>query len=571
MSQTDAMLFENWLRERNADAFKIIATRYAAMVYQTCRRILNNSSEAEDVTQECFLILAATSKPIGGYLAPWLHRVAYNRSIARLRSEHRRKEREVRFVSEQQVAHDMAWDEIGGYVDEAIAELPEKLRSPVVAYFLDGKTHEAIAKTLGIPRSTVTYRVDKGVEYLRKTLKDKGVVITGAALVGSMKGNVAAAIPSSLFANLGKLALSGAGHVALPASMAAAPLAKTALGLLTTKTLLATAASLAIVLVAGFGVHKVVYNSSMPDTQTKLAPTNMASNMPTGGPIKSAAMPAEAASIAPSRKGLERDIATQAPPEDADTRIDVAQAGPSFLDRTAYTVSNAWLNFRMTFSEGARRTSCANNLKQFGLVFKMFANEGLGQFFPMLNPKAGHLIFANDNPEMKPVYPEYLSDTHILICPDDSLRAPLLQKPGIDLKPGLDLADSCSYFYLGYVVRSIEDLEAFADAYRNRIARGLPFDADLDTPNGKLYRLREGVERFLITDLNNPAASAMMQSEIPVLIEAPRHNPEGGNVLFMDGHVEYMRFAPGGKFPMNNQSMDILKSLSAMKSTTPPA
>jgi prepilin-type processing-associated H-X9-DG protein len=62
-----------------------------------------------------------------------------------------------------------------------------------------------------------------------------------------------------------------------------------------------------------------------------------------------------------------------------------------------------------------------------------------------------------------------------------------------------------------------------------------------------------------------------MQSEIPVFFDAPRHNPEGGNVLYMDGHVEFIRFDPNGKFPMNAQSMDILKSLSAMKSPNPPA
>jgi len=75
--------------------------------------------------------------------------------------------------------------------------------------------------------------------------------------------------------------------------------------------------------------------------------------------------------------------------------------------------------------------------------------------------------------------------------------------------------------------------------------------------------LKEGVERFLITDINNPAASAKAQSEIAVMFDAfatgvndywggvgdtapiirMNHVPGGSNVLYMDGHVEFLRYA----------------------------
>ncbi len=64
-----------------------------------------------------------------------------------------------------------------------------------------------------------------------------------------------------------------------------------------------------------------------------------------------------------------------------------------------------------------------------------------------------------------------------------------------------------------------------------------------------LYRLREGIERFLITDINNPAASAQAQSEIFIYgdylsTEVTRFNhvPGGANVLYMDGHVEFLKY-----------------------------
>ena len=87
------------------------------------------------------------------------------------------------------------------------------------------------------------------------------------------------------------------------------------------------------------------------------------------------------------------------------------------------------------------------------------------------------------------------------------------------------------------------------------------------------YRTREGIERFFITDINNPAGSAKAQSELAIMYDAFtntsedqnfdtgiitvagfNHLPGGSNVLYMDGHVEYQRypgFDAGDKVPMH--------------------
>jgi prepilin-type processing-associated H-X9-DG protein len=66
-----------------------------------------------------------------------------------------------------------------------------------------------------------------------------------------------------------------------------------------------------------------------------------------------------------------------------------------------------------------------------------------------------------------------------------------------------------------------------------------------------VYRLREGIERFLITDINNPGASAKAQSEIPIawditatFVSGFNHVPGGSNILYLDGHVKFERY-PG--------------------------
>jgi len=70
-----------------------------------------------------------------------------------------------------------------------------------------------------------------------------------------------------------------------------------------------------------------------------------------------------------------------------------------------------------------------------------------------------------------------------------------------------------------------------------------------------IYRFRMGIERFMITDINNPAASAEAQSEVPVMWDNVKwspsdynHVPGGSNVAYMDGHVEFLRFP--SKFPV---------------------
>ena len=74
-----------------------------------------------------------------------------------------------------------------------------------------------------------------------------------------------------------------------------------------------------------------------------------------------------------------------------------------------------------------------------------------------------------------------------------------------------------------------------------------------------IYRLRDGIERFLITDINNPAASAEAQSSIPVMFDSVttdarsyNHVPRGANVLYLDGHVEFLKYP--SEYPVDEDS-----------------
>lgn len=301
--------------------------------------------------------------------------------------------------------------------------------------------------------------------------------------------------------------------------------------------------------------------------------------------------------------------------------------------------------------EAARRASCANNLKQMGLAFKMYANEAEGEKWPRVlgridNPRDcsvegaplaglpdGYFAFTFDVPA---VVPEYLPDINVVVCPSDSNTSldqiennvgnKVFTLPCNDGDSYDDAGDS--YTYLGYVFDKIstddrhtmsaasyagaasnagdtdgclgqpdtvpitlQTTAAFVDTiYRFGELAGsaggfafeagmLVFDDEVDVsetrdPNddtvvvgnwpglanatttfignsdtNTVLRLREGIERFLITDINSVNTTNEGQSNIQVMwdiiataVQSFNHVPGGLNVLFLDGHTQFEKY-----------------------------
>lgn len=132
-----------------------------------------------------------------------------------------------------------------------------------------------------------------------------------------------------------------------------------------------------------------------------------------------------------------------------------------------------------------RRVSCANNLKQMGLVVIMYANESAGELFPPMGyylsqevdcnaeDELGNRIYPVNNPgtkvplltfmfNLEAIYPEYLPDLSVLVCPKDEdysedIRPNYMEGYEKDLLHcvqddfGLALLDT-SYTYLSHVI-----------------------------------------------------------------------------------------------------------------------
>ena len=71
-----------------------------------------------------------------------------------------------------------------------------------------------------------------------------------------------------------------------------------------------------------------------------------------------------------------------------------------------------------------------------------------------------------------------------------------------------------------------------------------------------VYRLREGIERFLIQNINDPGATARAQSDIWIMGDSLgtdssmfNHVPGGANILYLDGHTTFVKYPSGGHGP----------------------
>ncbi|MBI2425787.1 MAG: sigma-70 family RNA polymerase sigma factor [Candidatus Hydrogenedentes bacterium] len=212
MPTSDLTLLHRWQTQRDALAFRELANRHLAMVYATALRMLRSPHDAEDLAQECFEILATTERAPESHVGAWLHRVATRRALDRLKAGARRVQREQVYTDATAKHAEQHWNDLYDHIDALLLDLPDELRHPLVAHFLEGKKQLEVARELGVSRQAVSKRIAKGVEAIRAGLQARGISTSLATLTAFLTAahDASAATPLVLQTSAGKIALAGA-------------------------------------------------------------------------------------------------------------------------------------------------------------------------------------------------------------------------------------------------------------------------------------------------------------------------------------------------------------------------
>ena len=205
---SDASLLRDYATQRNEDAFAELMRRHLPVVYSAAaRRLEDDRSAAEDVTQSVFLQLAQSSHDLIHHpvLAGWLYVTAARKAADRSRTRVRRSRRErMHPVSAASEAPEPDWSEIKPLLDEALLELAEDDRHAVLLRYFDGREFAAVGRDLGVSPDAARMRVARGLERLRALLRKRGITSSAMALEALLVQEALGAVPSGLASSIAR-------------------------------------------------------------------------------------------------------------------------------------------------------------------------------------------------------------------------------------------------------------------------------------------------------------------------------------------------------------------------------
>ena len=236
-----------------------------------------------------------------------------------------------------------------------------------------------------------------------------------------------------------------------------------------------------------------------------------------------------------------------------------------------------------------RRVACVNNLRQLGLAIALYANENRDKY-PPVDDRSGNWMFDGNL-----MYPEYMTDINILGCPSDPgfdpnesfrLKSVTGWHTGMQVgDPHPDCISALSYAYTGYLlvndsnmmgsfiavdaIREVLEwsnnqappgrrpVNAWRDNMLNLASFGMESSGNVE--GEIIVRLGNRGTQFVtwgvnVADVNGTgemvaierwesgATAPVMWDQISTDLNAFSHIPAGQNVLYLDGHVEFIRY-----------------------------
>lgn len=199
-SATDGQLLARYTHSGEVAAFEALVQRHGPLVWRVCRRVLAHEHDAEDAFQATFLVLVRKASSIRkeASLASWLYGVAHRIAVrARAHAQRWRALELLDPAASVDVPSEASQREVQAIVEEELAQLPERLRAPLLLCCLEGRSRTEAARQLGWREGTVANRLARARQRLCDRLARRGVVLSIGTLAGLLECD-AAAVPLRL-------------------------------------------------------------------------------------------------------------------------------------------------------------------------------------------------------------------------------------------------------------------------------------------------------------------------------------------------------------------------------------
>ena len=183
---------KTWLKQAakgDSTAFEKLVLKYQSQVYNFCFRIMGNSEDAADMTQETFLKVWRNLESFHGEasFATWLFRLASNTCLDQLRSMKRRPTLPMTLTDrdgEEQTMEvpdsapspeeQLVKKEDSVLLQEAMSSLDAEQRQILTLRVVNDLSYTEIAQALSLKEGTVKSRLARAREHLRKKLENFG-------------------------------------------------------------------------------------------------------------------------------------------------------------------------------------------------------------------------------------------------------------------------------------------------------------------------------------------------------------------------------------------------------------
>ncbi len=201
MPESDDITLLKQYADGNESAFAALFERQVHLVYSVALRQVQNPSQAEEITQAVFILLARKAKSLSPktVLSGWLYQAARLTAASLIKREFRRQRREQEVYMQTLTEPETSlWEQIAPLLEDAMGRLGEQDRNAIVLRFFENRTPQEVAAALKLSEVTARKRVSRALEKLRIILAKRGITLSGEAVAGAISFYSVQAAPTAL-------------------------------------------------------------------------------------------------------------------------------------------------------------------------------------------------------------------------------------------------------------------------------------------------------------------------------------------------------------------------------------